>query len=453
MLDEIIGQWLTRELDVFIKRAIGGVASFSLCLILASCATYHRLPLPTQSNLKPHLRYGGAFYKGDLSLEQVATLAVARDPALQAARSRVDIARAKSFAAGLLPDPTLGLTGAYLMNGPDSYNGWSTSLGENLIGLLTHNDRHQAAIASYAAQLLSWRWQARQVALKAQLSDLRLWALGIEIHNSTRQLRAMHKILIGARRAEHLGAYSNAAYALLASQSLQLQTKLENLQQTMVNLRSHLKVRLGLRDSGRLKLGRPGSVQLPSAQTMDRRVRQLPEHRLDLRALQAGYQSVNARLRAAILAQFPLFGVSLNRGRDTSGNNTIGLSIHLRLPVFSGNRGAIAVARATRKALRAAYQAHLDESISQIQMLRHRLRLVTRLWHSTREQVHDSRRTAIAAQTAAGDGAMSQLAAFTRWSLWLRQKSTVARLDAQRKALILTLSMLLSVPTKERAPR
>lgn len=431
-----------------IKRVITEFTLLALCGILASCASYHRLPLPVHSNLQSDLRYGGVAYKGKLTLSQVATLAVARDPVLHAARSQVEVARAKSYAAGLLPDPTLGLTGAYLMNGPDSYNGWSTSFGESLIGLLTHGDRQQAARATYAARLLAWRWQAQQVALKAQVSDLRLWAIQIQIGNLTRQLASMHNLLVSARRAENLGAYSRASYALLNSRFLQMQSKLDTLKQRAVTLKGKLKVRLGLRATGKLSLARPRSLQALTAQSINQALKKLPARRLDLRALQAGYESANAHLRAAILSQFPILGISINRGRDTSGNNTIGLSIHLRLPVFNGSRGAIAVARATRRALRSAYQAHLDESISQIHTLSRRLRLVNDLWHSTREQASGFQKAAVAAEAAASSGAISRLAAFTNWSLWLTQRSTIAQLDAQRKALILTLSTLLSVPVK-----
>ena len=48
--------------------------------------------------------------------------------------------------------------------------------------------------------------------------------------------------------------------------------------------------------------------------------------------------------------------------RDTSNLSTSGFSIGLNLPLFSGNRAAIAGERATRDQLRAEYQARLDQA-------------------------------------------------------------------------------------------
>jgi outer membrane protein TolC len=54
-------------------------------------------------------------------------------------------------------------------------------------------------------------------------------------------------------------------------------------------------------------------------------------------------------------------GISINRARDTGNAHTTGLSISLILPLFSGNRGNIAIERATRKQLREEYRARLAQ--------------------------------------------------------------------------------------------
>jgi cobalt-zinc-cadmium efflux system outer membrane protein len=95
----------------------------------------------------------------------------------------------------------------------------------------------------------------------------------------------------------------------------------------------------------------------------------LPDRRPDLLALRAGYASQEARVRQAVLAQFPSLSVGFTRARDTSDVNTVGLGITLNLPLLSGNRGAIAVQRATRAQLRQEYQARLDQTRGQIDML------------------------------------------------------------------------------------
>ena len=106
-------------------------------------------------------------------------------------------------------------------------------------------------------------------------------------------------------------------------------------------------------------LSQPPFLYRNSAAT---RLARLPRLRPDLLALKAGYESQEARVRAAILAQFPSLGLSVNRARDTGNVNTVGLSINLNLPLFSGNRGNIAIERAKREQLRAAYRARLAQT-------------------------------------------------------------------------------------------
>ncbi|HET7222180.1 MAG TPA: TolC family protein, partial [Rhodanobacteraceae bacterium] len=86
---------------------------------------------------------------------------------------------------------------------------------------------------------------------------------------------------------------------------------------------------------------------------------EMPERRPDLLALQAGYASQQETLRAAILAQFPAITVGFVRARDNSNISSAGFSIGLSLPLFDGNRGNIAIERATRQQLHDEYSARL----------------------------------------------------------------------------------------------
>lgn len=85
----------------------------------------------------------------------------------------------------------------------------------------------------------------------------------------------------------------------------------------------------------------------------DARLRERP----DMAALRAGYDAQEAGYRAAVLAQFPVLGVSINRSQDNYGDNSAGPGVVLSLPVFNRNRGNIAVARASRRQLYEEYRA------------------------------------------------------------------------------------------------
>jgi len=85
----------------------------------------------------------------------------------------------------------------------------------------------------------------------------------------------------------------------------------------------------------------------------------LEERRLDLLALRRGYESQDAKLRAAILAQFPKLSIGVNGARDTSNVKTIGIGATLDLPLFDRNQGNIALERATRQQLFDEYAARV----------------------------------------------------------------------------------------------
>lgn len=105
-------------------------------------------------------------------------------------------------------------------------------------------------------------------------------------------------------------------------------------------------------------------------------MKQLPGRRPDLLAMQAGYRSQEAGVHAAILAQFPSISVGITRARDTGNVHTTGFGVTLNLPFLNGNRGQIAIARATRAQLWQGYQARLDGAYSQLDLLRTQQRLM-----------------------------------------------------------------------------
>jgi outer membrane protein TolC len=75
------------------------------------------------------------------------------------------------------------------------------------------------------------------------------------------------------------------------------------------------------------------------------------------------------RYRAAVLSQFPSVGIGFIRASDTANIHTNGLGVNLTLPIFSGNRGPIAVERATRQQLFVDYQQRLNAADSGIRRI------------------------------------------------------------------------------------
>jgi outer membrane protein TolC len=92
----------------------------------------------------------------------------------------------------------------------------------------------------------------------------------------------------------------------------------------------------------------------------------LPDRRPDLAALRFGYDAENARLRTAILSQFPNVTIGLTGSSDNSNVRNLGPTATLELPIFDHNQGQIAIERATRAQLHAEYTARLDMAVGQI---------------------------------------------------------------------------------------
>jgi outer membrane protein TolC len=110
-------------------------------------------------------------------------------------------------------------------------------------------------------------------------------------------------------------------------------------------------------------------TKLPSALNpppMDDLLRDVRSRRLDLVALQHGYESQEAALRAAVLGQFPKLNAGVNAARDTSNVKTVGIGLTIDLPIFDRNQGAIAIEKATRQKLYDEYTSRVFAARSDI---------------------------------------------------------------------------------------
>jgi len=139
-------------------------------------------------------------------------------------------------------------------------------------------------------------------------------------------------------------------------------SQINQLEQTHNQTRHSFNLLLGLDPQVTVAISSLSPATHLDPATMNARLDQLPRVRPDLLALKAGYESQEARVRAAILAQFPSLGIGVNRASDTDNVDTIGLSVSLTLPLFSGNRGNIAIERATREQLQEEYRARLAQT-------------------------------------------------------------------------------------------
>ncbi len=356
------------------NRLIASAVIFA-SLVLGGCATYKPQPLPTAPDmasttqlsvpaaqlavpgLKPHV-----ISSQGLDVTAVMTLAVLNNPDLKAARLQENIAGAQLLQAGLLPDPQLG---AGFATSALNYGG-VLSLNQDIQSILTRGAAKAAARAAGTQVHLNILWQEIQVAERARelfiqaQSDDRL----LTILDASRALLTenYHRAKAAMERGDETST-TVASDLTLASDA---DATLRQLQIDINLTRHELNALLGLEPSVKLHLIGSPQIQSLSRAKFEGAVSALPHRRIDLLALQAGYQSQEENLRRAVLAQFPSMSAGVDLERDpVEGVNAVGPEVSLTLPLFNRNRGQIAIQRATRDLLRQQYQAQLDAAASQ----------------------------------------------------------------------------------------
>jgi outer membrane protein TolC len=349
--------------------------------LLSGCATYHARPLPTG----PDTRAAAA----GLSVEvarlrlaplkpvvidprngfdplEVAVLAVLNSPDLAAKRRALGVNDAQVFQAGLLPDPQLSVGIDLPVAGPDTQTAYSLSPSLDIAGILAAINAHRSAKFTRQQADLDLLWAEWSTAQQAR-------TLAETVIATERRYAYLQKVLAAAS-----DRYARSAKALarrdvnLQTNAADLAAKLDAETQAATALHDAQKAR---RDLNAL-LNLDASVTLPlvegpspatyDAAAVQTALASLPKRRADLLALQAGYQAQEAKVRQAVIAQFPLLNIAYNYAKDPAGTTTEGFSGALQLPLFVNKYADVKVQNATREQLRAEYQARLDQTEAEV---------------------------------------------------------------------------------------
>jgi outer membrane protein TolC len=353
-------------------------------MALSGCATYRPSPLEQEkgassvaklvapiTGMPPLQAATHRFDPADgLDATEVAMLAVANSPDLRIRRDALGVARAQAFAAGLLPDPQIAAGRDFPVHpGAGLTSAYNLGLSEDLGALLTRSSRVAAAEGQADQVNLQLLWDEWQTVARARLLFDQILNLRAQLARLAAEQRAIAPVgryINQALRAGNL-TYDSASAGLNAGSDLaqRLSAATIALHQSEADLR----VLLGLAPSAPLLLtGEPYRPD-PSAAQLENALGDLPRRRPDLLALQAGYRAQEARLRGAILAQFPALVLGFNRARDTSAITTNGFTLGLTLPLFDRNRGNIAIETATRQQLHDDYAARLLSTRADMQRL------------------------------------------------------------------------------------
>ncbi len=304
-----------------------------------------------------------------LTPEGAAILAVLANPTLKAARDKKGVAAAQLLQAGILSNPQL----SYNLDVPtwgdtqSTVNAYGLSVTYDITSLFTGGPQVDAAQAEADSVDLDIAWQEWQTALAARAHVYNLTFLSELTEAAQNQEQALQENLTTMRKAFDSGDVTEvdrtAAQAALDKAHNTVLVAKQQYEQERLSLNQSIGFPPDMPVILRADLTLPSIEHIPSLQEM---MEGLEARRLDLVALKLGYKSEEARLRGAILAQFPSLVFGVSRARDTSDVGTTGISIGLPIPLFDRNQGKIAIEKATRAQLFDEYMARLFEARSTI---------------------------------------------------------------------------------------
>ena len=372
-------------------------------MLLAGCAIYHRLPLPESGNLAREAPGGVA----PLDMDRIATIAVLNSPTLQSARATFGVAQAQAFSAGLLPDPHFQATADHPHDHPrpgdpryPEYNAYGLELDIDLQALLTHASVRASARGDLRQAQLQLLWQEWQTVAEARTLYVEQ-SIASERYASLAQAQQIY-----SQAAQHSQSAQQAGNATLEQTSADLavlqdvSSRLGEAERSLLTAQQGLRALLGIDPSVTLPLQELPAPQLPTRTEVQDKLTVLAQHRPDLLALQAGYGAEEARVRTAILSQFPNVVIGFTKARDNSDVHSYGGLVNLNLPLFNRGRGQIAIERATRAQLRTDYQGRLDQAASDVWRLWDELQQLQRQLAALDRQLPILQRSVEAAERA-----------------------------------------------------
>jgi cobalt-zinc-cadmium efflux system outer membrane protein len=373
---------------VFTSRWRNSLLTMSILLTLSSCAVYHPKPLTddavtrelrpkslnelrvlaTQIN-HPTLQPVRLDPGNGITPTEAAIIAVLANPKLRAERNRRGLAQAQLIQAGILPNPSLSynidpVTGG---NTHGTVTAYGVTASWEVTSLITQPAKVKAAKQNAESVSLDVAWDEWQTAEAARIAVYRLVALEEElatakqIQDSAQQDAELLRNAVAAHNKTELDL-ATAESSRVDAESTTLATAQE-LEKQQLELRRSL----GLPPDAKLAIRKgvtlPTRLNAPSQAAL---LDGLPQSRLDLLALQKGYQSQEEMLRAAILAQFPKISFGLSKASDTTNVHTAGIGVTIDIPVFDRNQGNISIEKATRQKLFDEYTDRVFEARADI---------------------------------------------------------------------------------------
>ncbi|MDB6162685.1 MAG: transporter [Xanthomonadaceae bacterium] len=444
------------------------VATSVLLMYLSACASYRTQPLDTRPSTPadvqsmhvepaqmplPSLRAHTFDPSDGLDITETAMLAVANNPDLRVARDDAGIARAQAFSAGLLPDPQISISADHPTGNVEgsNVNAFGLGISYDINALLRHSAEKASAAAAQSQSELELLWKEWQTVAQARLLFVRSveGARNLQLLDDERTLFADRQARL--RRAMDAGNVTVDSVATDYAALSDVQQKVADQERKLNQTRHDLNTLLGLAASAHPRLVGDDVLPQIDAERMRALAPRIGRIRPDLRALESGYRSQEEKYRAAVLAQFPALSLGFNRARDTSGIYSTGFNLSLSLPIFNGNRGNIAIEKATRQRLYDDYHGRLSAAVADIDAILDDRALAERQLADVRGSVAELERLAAHSQSAFQAGNIDVVAYVTQRDALLAKRMEALALEQALREQQVSLQTLFGsqIPTND----
>lgn len=422
--------WLPSVFSIWVF--IAGLHAESPVQALPSIETILRVPAsrfrdPSSEQLSVDLGRG-------IGPDEAAAIALYSNPALRAIRDRRGLAAAQVIQAGILPNPVVSYERDYVTGGntAGTTTGYTLSAGWEFTALIPFLPKQTAARKNFRSVDLDVAWQEWQIAMNARTAVYRVLGLNAQVAQAQEATRGLQESTDAVRKA--LDAHEKTVLDLAAVEAASQDSRatMLGLEQQFAKERLGLNKILGVEPELQIRL-RSGLVLPTHVDPPDQRelFDNIESRRLDLLGLRQGYESQDATVRAAILAQFPKMSVAIVPASDTTNVHSTGFNVTIDVPIFDRNQGVIASERATRQRLLDEYRQRVFEARSDIATAIADIRSLDRQIAAAEEALPLLEKLVDSAQTAVEQRNADVLGYYTARSNLLQKRIQLIKLKEQ----------------------
>ncbi|MCA8940428.1 MAG: TolC family protein [Planctomycetes bacterium] len=337
-------------------------------LALTGCVSYQPWPLEAAEELnhwpeaqRQIAEAHGLNLSDGLSFFEAQTLGVWFNPELVLKRAEAGIERANADNAGLWEDPSLRLDGSKLLESADKP--WSAALGIGLtipifgrLGLEKQVAEHRLNQAQLEVLAAEWSLQ-----IELWQRWLTFDALRDRIAYHERYLELAEPLLARAKLLQEAGQIPNTEERHLRIRQALTEAQLATLKAELAMLENRILALVGIAPESEVRLDR-ASPPLPNPVAKEGWQYTLLRQSAALAIKRAAYRASESQLELEVRKQWPDLELSPFFESD-QGENSLGLGVSLRLPIWNRNQGRIAEAEASRAAAREAFVATLKQEL------------------------------------------------------------------------------------------